>query len=76
MGDIPSISHSLPVARLSLESPECTQSNCVDILLFMGGVYAHSETAITILAVMRLARLKGGGRVEVYMGIEGNAKET
>ena len=35
---------------------------------FMGGVYAHSETAMNVLAVMRLARLRGGGRVEVEIG--------
>lgn len=37
---------------------------------FMGGVYAHSETASNYLAVMRVARLKGGGRVEVEINLE------
>ncbi|KAH8800329.1 acyl-CoA desaturase [Xylogone sp. PMI_703] len=32
---------------------------------FLGGVYEHSETANSVLAMMRVARLKGGGKVEV-----------
>jgi len=43
---------------------------------FMGGVYAHSETITIVLAVMRLARLKGGGRVEVEIEGEGKAKHA
>lgn len=31
---------------------------------FVGGIYEHSDTAHATLAVMRIARMKGGGKVE------------